>query len=1112
MMEIPEYHSMLEREANKLYELARTARSRHLDVYNEVEVPMTKDLADRVEGLVGPPGVAEVIREYSKSNNRGKVALIIMSDIISGKMGKYDSDEKKAEQAVRTSLTILTEGVTAAGTEGISKVSIASNPDGSRYLAVFFAGPIRSAGGTAAAQAVLLTDYAQRLLGLQTYRPTETEVERYVEEIEIYHNSVTNLQYKPTEDEVRHIVRNCPVCIDGEPTEQVEVAVYKGLERVPTDRIRSGICLVIGEGIAQKAAKTLRFTKEYNLGWEWLEGLIRVEKKSGEEEKTKPLDKYLGDIVGGRPIFAYPSLPGGFRLRYGRCRNSGIAAKGIHPATMQVLDEFPAIGTQFKIERPGKGAAMTPCDSIEPPVVRLKNGDVIVVDTISKADEVKEEVEEILFLGDILISYGDFSKSNHSLLPPGFCEEWWELLAKQHNVSVDPRKVSMEEAVGLSEKHKIPLHPKYTYFYGDISKDELVSLATWLKTGNTETIETLEGKPITRLTLTLAPEKRILEKLCLPHRVLEGKIIIGNSLALLKTLNLDEIIRLAPEKETSLDLINACSPFLVMDKASTYIGARMGRPEKAKERLMAPAPHGLVPVGEYGGKTRSIVKAAERESITLEIPRLMCPKCNKAVFGYKCGDCGTAVETLRVCSKCGRSSKSLSCDYCGEPTTPFYKATVNMKTVLDDASKRVREKPVAKLKGVLGTMNPNRYFEPLEKAILRGKHSVYVFKDGTIRFDATDVPLTHFRPAEIGTAVERLKEIGYDKDYLGNELTEANQVVELKPQDILLAESGERYMMRVANFMDDLLEKFYGMDRFYNVSKREDLIGHLVMGLAPHTSVSVLGRIIGFTKANVGYAHPYFHTAKRRNCDGDEDTVMLLLDALINFSKKYLSDKRGSSMDVPLVMNIKIDPREVDDEVHEMEIVDHFPLEFYEAAMKKLMPRDVNIEIVKHRFKKGNDSSGFKFTHDTTAIDAGPKSSRYVQLKTMAEKVDNELRLAEKIRAVDERDVATRILNFHFLRDIYGNLRSFGQQKFRCVECNAKYRRVPLSGKCTKCGGKLLLTINKGGIEKYLRISKEMAQKYGLSDYLKQRLGLVEKDLALLFPEEKNQHSLSEFM
>jgi len=1112
-MEIGEYHSLLEKEANRVYEIAKSARERNQDVSGEVEIPFAKDIAGRVEGLVGPPGIADLIREYSKTNSREKVALLIMGDILSGKIGNCDTNEKKAEQCIRTSLTILTEGVTAAGTEGISKAKICSNPDGSRYLSVYFAGPIRSAGGTAAALAVLMADFVQKALGLQTYRPTETEIERYVEEITIYHNSVTNLQYRPTDDEIRYIVRNCPVCIDGDPTEQVEVAVYKGLERVATDRIRGGICLVIGEGIAQKAAKILKFSRKHNLGWEWLEGLIRVEKKgSAEDEKTKPLDKYLGDIVGGRPIFAYPSLPGGFRLRYGRCRNSGIAAKCIHPASMSVLDEFPAIGTQFKIERPGKGAAMTPCDSIEPPVVRLKSGDVVVVDSVSKAEELREEVEEILFLGDILISYGDFSKSNHPLLPAGFCEEWWGLLAKERGIETDPRKVSMDDAIALSEKHKIPLHPKYTYFYGDISKEELVSLVSWLKGGEKETIETLEGKQITRLVLNLAPEKRVLEKLCVPHRVLEGKIIISNALALIKTLNFDEIIKRAPEKETSLDLINACSPFPIMNKSPTYIGARMGRPEKAKERLMTPAPHGLVPVGDYGGKTRSIVKAAERESITLEVPKLVCPKCGQSVLGYKCEKCGERVEHFRTCVKCGRSGHENICDYCGEQTLPYYKATVDMKSALENASKKVKEKPTPKLKGVIGTTNVNRFFEPLEKAILRGKHSVYVFKDGTTRFDATDVPFTHFKPAEIGTPVERLRQMGYEKDYYGNELKEDTQMVELKPQDILIAESGARYLVRVANFIDDLLERFYGLGRFYNVTVREDLVGQLVIGLAPHTSVGVLGRIIGFTKANVGYAHPYFHTAKRRNCDGDEDTIMLLMDALLNFSKCYLSDKRGSSMDVPLVLSMKIDPREVDDEVHEMEIVDHFPLEFYEATLKRLNPKDVSIETVQNRLGKKNDSDGFKFTHDTSALDIGPKTSRYVQLKTMAEKVEYELKLAEKIRAVDERDVATRILNFHFLRDIYGNLRSFGQQKFRCVDCNEKYRRVPLSGKCNKCGGKLLLTINKGGIEKYLTISKEIAQKYGLSDYLKQRLGLVEKDLALLFPSEKNQHSLSEFM
>ena len=55
-------------------------------------------------------------------------------------------------------------------------------------------------------------------------------------------------------------------------------------------------------------------------------------------------------------------------------------------------------------------------------------------------------------------------------------------------------------------------------------------------------------------------------------------------------------------------------------------------------------------------------------------------------------------------------------------------------------------------------------------------------------------------------------------------------------------------------------------------TKPEDLVGHLVIGLAPHTSAGVLARIVGFTRANVGYAHPFFHAAKRRNCFfGDTD-------------------------------------------------------------------------------------------------------------------------------------------------------------------------------------------------------------------------------------------------
>ena len=38
-----------------------------------------------------------------------------------------------------------------------------------------------------------------------------------------------SLQYLPSEKEIRMIVENCPVCIDGEATEQQEVSGYRNL-------------------------------------------------------------------------------------------------------------------------------------------------------------------------------------------------------------------------------------------------------------------------------------------------------------------------------------------------------------------------------------------------------------------------------------------------------------------------------------------------------------------------------------------------------------------------------------------------------------------------------------------------------------------------------------------------------------------------------------------------------------------------------------------------------------------------------------------------------------------------------------------------------------------
>ncbi|MEF8856004.1 MAG: DNA polymerase II large subunit, partial [Haloplanus sp.] len=339
------------------------------------------------------------------------------------------------------------------------------------------------------------------------------------------------------------------------------------------------------------------------------------------------------------------------------------------------------------------------------------------------------------------------------------------------------------------------------------------------------------------------------------------------------------------------------------------------------------------------------------------------------------------------------------------------------------------------------------------------------------------------------------------------------QLVELKVQDIVLSDGAAEHLLRTADFVDDLLTEFYDLLPFYDVEEREDLVGELVFGMAPHTSAAVVGRVVGFTSASVGYAHPYFHAAKRRNCDGDEDCVMLLMDGLLNFSQKFLPDQRGGRMDAPLVMSSRIDPTEIDDEAHNMDVVREYPLDFYEATREMADPEDVDIEIAEESLETETEYHGFDHTHDTSNVALGPDLSAYKTLGSMMEKMDAQLNLARKLRAVDETDVAERVIEYHFLPDLIGNLRAFSRQETRCLDCGESYRRVPLSGDCRECGGRVNLTVHEGSVNKYMDTAIEVAEEFGCRPYTKQRLEVLEKSLESVFENDQNKPSrLDDFM
>lgn len=374
----------------------------------------------------------------------------------------------------------------------------------------------------------------------------------------------------------------------------------------------------------------------------------------------------------------------------------------------------------------------------------------------------------------------------------------------------------------------------------------------------------------------------------------------------------------------------------------------------------------------------------------------------------------------------------------------------------------------------------------------------------------TQLPITHFTPKEIGTALEELKKLGYDKDMHGVELTNENQVLELMPQDVILPkcedapeDGADKVLYNLSLFIDELLVLLYDQEKFYNLRSEKDLIGNLIVALAPHTSAGIVGRIIGFSKTQGFYAHPLFHAATRRDCDGDELSITLLMDALLNFSKEFLPNSRGATQDAPLVLTSVLVPTEVDDMIFDLDVAQRYPVEFYEATQKYELPWNVKIERMANIL--GGEHRYLRFTHPLENINMGVKCSSYKTIPSMEDKLKGQMELADKIRAVDAADVAKLVIEKHLLRDIKGNLRKFSMQEFRCSKCTEKYRRPPLAGKCLACGSRLIFTVSEGSIIKYLEPAISLSEKYNLPPYLKQVLLLTKDRVEGLFGKEKDK-------
>ena len=1173
---IEKYSEEIKKKFNVCYEIAKIARSKNLDPSLNVEIIPTYSLAQRAIGLVSTlhpeikdERIEKRIKELEKEHGflDLAVALIIAKEIAEEKYCKFVDKIKAMEAGIRVAIAYLTLGIVSSPVEGFIRLEERKTRDDKKYLAAFFSGPIRSAGGTAAALSVVIIDYIRKIFNYAKYDASEEEVKRGITEVYDYHERIANLQYLPSEKELEIILKNLPIQIDGDPSEK-EVSNYKDLERIKTNKIRKGFCLVVAEGLALKAPKL--FKKILQLkekGIDLLEDffwLKELKKDNKEEEKITPLSDYIKDIVAGRPILSHPSRRGGFRLRYGRTRMSGYSATAINPALTYILEDFLAIGTQLRTERPGKSSSLGICDFIDGPIVKLDDESVVKINDIDSAFKYKNRIKEIIFLGDILISYGDFFNRNHALMPVGYVEEWWYLELKEKLQNIIDNSSNFEEVKEAQElmerlkdynyfnlplkdvliickKYKVPLYPKYIFYWTEIDVEKIFKLVNWIKEGYfNDNLDFILPYSKFKKSL-LKEEKRSLELIGLEHFVFADNIIIKSQEAFAFLLNLGilssedffnknkeelnkkiksfefkEKIEEVKEKNV-LDFINKYSEFEIKDKAGSFIGARMGRPEKSKPKVLETQPNTLFPVGKEGGRLRSFNEALKKNYIKAEFPTFFCVNCKKETIYSYCEECGKETEKRWYCGKCKKLYNRDYCEHHGK-IKPYRVKRIDIQYYFTKAQERIKINNNFLVKGVRGTSSSEHVVENLAKGILRAFYNLPVNKDGTIRYDATELPLTHFRPIEINTSVEKLRELGYLYDVYGKPLEREDQLLILMPQDIILPackesldERADEFFLRVANFIDDLLVRFYKMDPFYNAKTREDLIGHLMLCIAPHNAAGTVARIIGFSNTQTFLASPFLHGALRRDCDGDEAGFMLLLDALLNFSIKYIPSHIGGTQDCPVICNVIIKANEVDDMVFDIENVKEYSLEFYKAAQEFKLPNEIKIKKVKD-FLETEKAFFIDYTHPLSSIDLANKCSAYKKLATMKEKVEKQLEIGEKIRAVDIKELVSLVITRHFLRDIRGNLRKFSIQQFRCSICNEKYRRPPLRGVC-KCGGRIIFTIAEGTVKKYLQLAEDLANKYGVDDYLKQTLELTRLSIDNIFGrKETKQVNLDYFI
>ncbi|GAG44113.1 unnamed protein product, partial [marine sediment metagenome] len=161
--------------------------------------------------------------------------------------------------------------------------------------------------------------------------------------------------------------------------------------------------------------------------------------------------------------------------------------------------------------------------------------------------------------------------------------------------------------------------------------------------------------------------KRALELLGVEHEIATENVVLNkvNTQSLLVNLGFDKDFKgevgfdfvfgkIGEEKRSVLEIVNELSKFKIKDKAGSWIGSRMGRPEKAKLRKLTGSPNVLFPIGTEGGRLRSVNAAVEVGSVKSSFPFYYCKDCKRESIYRTCEVCSKKTVKKFYCRMCDK--------------------------------------------------------------------------------------------------------------------------------------------------------------------------------------------------------------------------------------------------------------------------------------------------------------------------------------------------------------------------------------------------------------------------------------------------------------------------